>query len=103
MNHEEYTNEFKRCTDKMLAITTAKNKDYSAGSDAFKNFKQCEVLGICSAEKGILVRMTDKMTRIANLLDAEAAVADEKIEDTLMDLSNYALILLIYIKEKKKE
>jgi len=101
MNQKEYVEEFKKYTDKMVAITTAKNKDYSEGADAFKNFRQCESLGICRGDKGILVRMSDKMTRISNLLDKEAMVADEKIEDTLIDLAVYSIILSIYLKEQR--
>jgi hypothetical protein len=102
INHEEYLKEFKKITDKMFEITTLKNKDYSDGENAFRNFMQCESLGICSAEKGILVRMSDKMSRIANLLERDAFVTNEKIEDTLIDLSVYSIILSIYLKEKAK-
>lgn len=86
----------------MMTIVTMKNKDYSTIENAFRNFMQCETLGICSAEKGILVRMSDKMSRISNLLERDAFVVDEKIEDTLVDLSVYSIILSIYLKEKAK-
>lgn len=102
MKQEEYLKQFKAATDNMFAITSKKNQDYAESADAFKNFRQCELLGICRGDKGILVRMSDKMTRIANLLDHEAHVADEKIEDTLMDLAVYSIILSIYLKEQIK-
>ena len=57
-----------------LEISRAKNKDYAGDGDPFKNFKLCETLGICSVEKGMLVRITDKLSRISNLLEKEAEV-----------------------------
>ena len=47
--------------------------------------------------------MSDKLSRIANLLKSEAknSVKDESIEDTLIDLANYSIILKILIEDKK--
>lgn len=78
-----------------------KNQDYAHGSDPFKNFRGSTQIGI-SVPKGILLRMMDKMTRIGNLLDRPAAVADEKIEDTLLDLMNYSAIMLAFLKENSQ-
>ena len=89
---------------KELDITIRKNADYSGETVAFANFDAVEKLWICSAEVGLLVRMTDKMCRISNLITSakEAKVKDESICDTLSDLSNYARILNIYILTKSK-
>ena len=90
---------------KMQAVTKAKNTDYSGGgdSDAFNNFMMVEKMGISSAESGFLVRMTDKMMRITNLIkNGGAQVKDEAIEDTLMDLANYAVLMMGYLESKKK-
>ena len=72
-------------------------------NDALKNFKLCEALGICSAEKGILVRMCDKISRASTLLSTGAQVEDEKIQDTLKDIINYTLILLNLLLERSPE
>lgn len=47
--------------------------------------------------------MTDKISRIANLIHSEAKVKDEKITDTLIDLAVYAIIMKIYLDTKDKE
>lgn len=94
---------FKETLDHMYLIHKQKNDDYAGNTDPYKNFKWCEVLGICSVERGILVRMTDKMSRIVNLLEKENSVKDEAITDTLEDLSNYAVILKCYLEQNKKE
>ena len=75
-----------------VEISKRKNADYGGARSPFANFMLAEQLGI-PAEKAILVRMCDKLSRIATLLDAEAQVEDEKLADTLLDLANYSIIL----------
>ena len=85
-----------------MEILINKNADYSGDdNEFFNNFLNVERLGITSVEKGLLVRITDKFTRINNLIDKEAKVKDEKIEDTIADFINYLAILGAYLKFKK--
>lgn len=104
MNQQEYLAWFEEQTKQMLAITKAKNNDYSweNNDDPFKNFKLCEKLWCCKTEQGFIVRMSDKLQRITNLISQENSVQDEKIEDTLLDLANYSLLFLWYLVSKKK-
>jgi len=101
MTQEEYLFAFDWVIEQMKKLTKNKNADYAWATDAFKNFRLCESLWINSTEKWILVRMSDKFQRICNLIDKEWLVLDEKITDTLMDLSIYGIILLIYLQNKK--
>lgn len=89
---------------KKLSLTQRKNSDYADKDDAFLNFRLIETLtaGRITVEQGLLVRLSDKLQRAANLIDREAQVKDEKIQDTLEDLSVYADILNIYINQKDK-
>ena len=77
--------------DESYDIGLKKNHDY--GSDNITNF------GVL----GILVRLNDKVQRVKNLLKADGVatiknlkgsssmmVSDERVEDTLMDMINYA-------------
>jgi hypothetical protein len=91
-----------RIYQECLELSSRKNKDYSGEENPFRNFMLSEHLGICRTEEGIMVRILDKVTRIANLLKNEAAVKDESIEDTLKDLINYSAILLSYIRMYKR-
>lgn len=102
MNKKEYLKTFKKITEEMYNLTERKNNDYAGKEDPFKNFRFCEQFGICSVENGILVRITDKLSRVINLLKGvEQKVIDEKVEDTLKDLAVYSIILLTYLKSKK--
>ena len=44
---------------------------------------------------GLRVRMYDKLARLNNLADKDATPNFESIEDTLIDLANYAIIGLL--------
>lgn len=46
------------------------------------------------AKTAILVRMSDKVSRINSLLQDEQQVKDESIEDTIRDLGAYCLLYL---------
>lgn len=67
-------------------VYEAKNHDYG---DSFARVRQ-------DVPNAILVRLYDKINRLSCLLQrGQAMVVDEKVEDTLMDLANYAIMELI--------
>ena len=81
-----------------LETARRKNADYANEADPFANFRSSEKFGV-PVHKGMMVRMGDKMERIANLLNRPAAVADESVLDTLSDLANYAMLLRIWLEK----
>lgn len=103
MTKEDYLKFHRECLEKMAKITAAKNADYTGiGDDPFANFTRVELLGICSTEQGFLTRMMDKLSRITSFVQkGELQVKDESVEDTLLDLSNYCILMMGYIKSKK--
>ena len=100
MKPADYLFAFRKITEEMCALTAAKNKDYSGDHDAFANFRLVEQIGLCPTEVGILTRLSDKLARVGRLLNKEAAVKTESVEDTLMDMAVYSIILLVYLREK---
>ncbi len=103
MNVDEFLDKAKENAHEDIETLERKNSDYADSSDnPFRNFNMVENAGLCSTEKGIVVRMTDKLQRVINLVQKdEAAVKDETITDTLSDLRNYANILQVYIEQKE--
>lgn len=103
MTKQEYLEFFEATTHKMIEITRAKNADYTgSGDDPFANFTRVEVLGICSTEQGFLTRMFDKFSRITSFVQkGDLQVKSESVEDTLLDLSIYSLLMLGYLVSKK--
>tara|TARA_A100001391_G_scaffold35063_1_gene19137 strand:- start:10618 stop:10947 length:330 start_codon:yes stop_codon:yes gene_type:complete len=89
---------------KAKALCDDKNTDYAQIKEPFSNFEMVEALKICDAPTGILVRISDKIARISNLLkrNGERAIDEEKVEDTMLDLINYSIILLSYTMYSKQ-
>lgn len=102
MNQEEWLSFHKASCDSMYEISKSKSNDYSGTENVFNNFMNVERLGITSTEEGFLVRMTDKLARLSQFCKTGVLkVKDESVEDTLLDLCNYSLLMAAYIKEKK--
>ncbi len=91
---------FEKILENMLKIHKAKNNDYSP-QEAFGNFAESEKVGVPDW-KGAFIRLQDKYTRSCNLIGGrEAQVLDEKLEDTLLDMANYCVIVLCLLKNKE--
>ena len=83
-----------------------KNRDYAGrdGTEPFANFTRVESMGICSTESGMLVRLTDKMSRLSSFTESgKLAVENESFEDTVVDVINYMVLFYAYIKDKKTD
>ena len=88
-----------------IELMHTKNHDYAPTDNGMGNLGECEELGLCTSEDGVLIRITDKWARIKNLMSsrgARAQVSDESFEDTLRDLANYALIYRAIVKKKRE-
>jgi hypothetical protein len=75
---------FERCKK----IAEARNRRYAGPYDPFKNFR----LG---GDYGVAIRMSDKVSRLLTLLHPSNTTDEdgESIEDTCVDLANYAMLL----------
>lgn len=87
---------FKEIVEGMLDLYQRKQSDY--GDSAGKTFDEWGLVSF-------LVRMEDKMNRVISLTKKKEnpRVADEKIEDTLIDLANYSIMALIELDRVKSE
>lgn len=93
----EQVEAYQKLLDEMMELHLKKIKDY--GPDAIN----------ATGEIGITVRMWDKMARLLHLSgwDMRSGTKstvkspnNESIDDTLMDLASYALIMLVYRQGK---
>lgn len=74
--------------------TLYENKNADYGDSFGKSYKEYGVTMSC-------IRLEDKLNRLKNLNKGEGQkVNDESIEDTLMDLANYAIMTLIELREE---
>jgi len=97
-----------RLNRKADAVLLAKGNDYNAqqqkSGDTLFNLRVCAMLGVVpSPIDGILVRLSDKLCRLISLTREGTVqqVADESLEDTVIDLRNYADYLLAMVREQK--
>jgi len=82
-------------TVKLQETLKVKNQGYAGVRGEFFNFEQtASMLGL-DVEKTIMVRLTDKITRISNLLDSKDSM-EESIEDSILDAVGYLVILNAY-------
>lgn len=86
---------FRRITERMAQIYIAKNADYG---DSFG--KSVEKYGAIAG----LTRISDKFNRLENLiLKGDIQVKSEPVEETLLDLSNYCILLYMALKNLDKQ
>lgn len=83
----------------LVELHERKDADYGGG-DSLSNFKECEKFGI-PAWKGVLIRMSDKWSRIRSLAVKNASV-NETMDDTLADLAVYSIICKMLRKKSGK-
>lgn len=102
MKHNEFVDEIEKFFAKGLSLVKRKNRDYAPENDPWRNFRFAEIVEVDIA-RAQLVRISDKLARVSNLLTTdELLVPEEKIEDSLLDISNYAAILAIFVKHQRK-
>lgn len=82
--------------DELKTVLVRKNTDYGASA-----FNPPALAPGVAPTTAILVRMSDKISRLNNLQTAEQPNY-EAIEDTILDLAGYAILLLV-AKQQEKE
>lgn len=91
--------EFRRVLDEMLAMHCKKGADYGTNADIFANVRTATEFGL-PAYLGAVLRANDKMARLKTFA-TKGALANESVEDSLLDLANYAVIALVLFREGK--
>jgi hypothetical protein len=92
MTYEQEIEVFANYTQIMREIFAKKRHDYGPSTEeTFNKF------GIVS----MIVRMQDKLNRLYTLSKSNDPAVDESVEDTLLDLANYAVITLLEIDKNK--
>lgn len=79
-------------TNSLTKIYQAKNQDYG---NSFE--KSLYKFGLVAS----IIRLSDKMNRIESLSQTKAKVESESIEDTLLDLANYAIMTVIWLRKNR--
>lgn len=96
-----YEQKYMDVINKLKETFLKKNYDY--GSSVKKNYDKFEVYGKNEGLKYVFGRIAEKHDRLENLIYGDHAnqVTDESIEDTLLDMANYAILAAVSIQEHK--
>lgn len=84
--------------DEIRAMHIKKGADYGTSKDHFANVRASEEFGI-PAWMGAVLRGNDKMARLKAFAQ-KGKLENESVEDSLIDLANYAIIALVLWREK---
>ena len=89
------TNRFKQITDEMVKLYEKKSSDY--GNSTHDTYMKYGAVAY-------LVRMEDKINRVRSLTQSNnQKVEDEKIHDSLVDLANYSILMLLELEGNKND
>lgn len=93
--HQEKVNAFEDVTIILRELYDAKNRDY--GDSFSQSFEKWGLPMSC-------IRLGDKLNRLESFAKGQdMKVGDERVEDTLMDLANYAIMTLVELNMKKRK
>ena len=98
MNKEQQQQAFDQFVDQMRNTLLAKGDDYS-GKDRLSNFGLAGAICGLSPEKDCLCLIATKVARIGNLLDS-GSPKNESIQDSILDLANYTVLLNMIVSER---
>ena len=91
---------FEALLKEIQELHNSKNHDYAHDADPLSNLRKCEAMGV-PAFKGVLVRLTDKWSRIEQLA-AGKSPKHESLRDSLIDSAVYALLAVLLLDEQQK-
>lgn len=99
-NFSNFLQDAQQLLNKCLQLLASKNHDYSETQDAFANFKLAAHIAGIPTEQTLLTLLGMKLARLNQLLGKNKQPKHEAIEDTLMDVINYTLLLRGIIQER---
>ena len=88
---------FENVLAEMKTLHDQKQQDFGTAEDPFYNVRSSEDFGI-PAWLGAVVRSNDKMSRLKSFA-RKGTLENEPVEDSLIDLANYAVIALVLYRE----
>jgi hypothetical protein len=100
MSKDEQQLHFIEITKKMGSILLSKGDDY-ANIDRLSNFKLAGNICGLNPELNCLSLIATKVTRLGVLLNSTSKPNNESIEDSVLDLANYALLLSMILKDSQ--
>lgn len=98
MTKKEQKTHFNYIVDEMEKVLFSKGDDY-ANEDRLSNFKLAGAITGGDARTNCLNLIATKVARLGVLLNSNKDPKNESIEDSVLDLANYSVLLLMIINE----
>lgn len=103
MNKKQQEKHFKSMTKKMNKVMFSKGDDY-ANEDRLSNFKLAGAISGGNAETNCLNLIGTKVARLGVLINSKGNKPNhESIEDSILDLANYAILLSMIVSENNNK
>ena len=99
-NFSAFLQDSQHILNRCLQLLASKNSDYSETQDAFSNFKLAAQIAGISSEQTLLSLLGMKFARLQQLTGKGKQPKHESIEDTLVDIINYTLLLRGILQER---
>ena len=100
MTKKEQMAHFGYITGEMKKTLFSKGDDY-ANEDRLSNFKLAGAISGGDARTNCLNLISTKVARLGVLINTNKEPNNESIEDSVLDLANYAVLLSMIINENK--
>ena len=99
MNQKKQEYIFNQTVEKMRDIMLSKGNDY-ANEDRLSNFKLAGSICGLTPQQNCLSLIATKVARLGVLLKEKSEPNNESIEDSLVDMANYTLLLIMILKDE---
>ena len=100
MTKEKQVELFNEITEQMRNTLLNKGDDY-ANTDRLSNFKLAGGIAGGNAKINCLNLIATKVARLGVLLNSKDAPKNESINDSVLDLANYAILLSMILKDNE--
>jgi hypothetical protein len=100
MTKKEQIAHFGYIMGEMEKVLFSKGDDY-ANTDRLSNFKLAGAITGGNARTNCLNMIATKVARLGVLINSSNNPNNESIEDSVLDLANYSVLLLMIINENK--
>ena len=99
MTKEQQEKHFEEMISQMRDILLKKGADYS-NADKLSNFKLAGSISGLNAELNCLSLISTKVARLGVLLNSKSKPNNESIQDSVLDLANYSVLLSMILSER---
>ncbi len=101
MTQQEQGVHFQKLVEMVRGTLINKSKDYATDTDVLSNFKLAGSICGLSAEQNCLSLISTKVARLGVLLNSNKEPSNESVQDSVLDLVGYSILLSMILNDKE--